>query len=49
MLNNSHWLEEQLNQEYRRQTERHAEQERAAQTVDKQQTAWQWLQKRMRS
>jgi len=49
MLNHSHWLEEQLNQDYRRETERHAEQERAAQSDGKQQTAWQWLQIRMRS
>ena len=47
MMNTAPWLEEQLNQEYRRQAERHAEQERAAHT-DSKQSAWQWLQKRMR-
>ena len=47
MLNNTPWLEEQLNKDYRRETERYAEQERAART-DGKQTAWQWLQDRMR-
>lgn len=47
MFNNAHWVEEQLNKDYRRETERHAEQERAARSDDKQ-TAWQWLQDRMR-
>ena len=48
MLNKSHWLEEQLNQDYRRETEHQAEQARTAQTDGKQQTAWRWLQNRMR-
>lgn len=46
-MNSSLWLEEQLNKDYRRQAERHAEQERAAQSDDKR-SAWQWLQDRMR-
>jgi hypothetical protein len=47
MFNNTPWLEEQLNKDYRREAERHAEQERASHTEGKQ-TAWQWLQDRMR-
>jgi len=47
MFNNTPWLEEQLNQERRREMERHAEEERAAQPEGTQ-SAWKWLQKRMR-
>jgi len=46
MLNN-HWLEEQLNNEHRRDLERHADEERAAQ-FDVKQMLSQWLQKRAR-
>jgi hypothetical protein len=42
-MNNSHWLEEQLNKDYRREAERRAEHERASHSDDKR-TAWQWLQ-----
>jgi hypothetical protein len=47
-MNNNLWLEEQLNNEHRRDLERHAEEARVTQTEVKS-TAWQWLQKRKRS
>jgi hypothetical protein len=46
-MNNNHWLEEQLNQDRRRTLEQHAQEARASQT-DSKQTAWEWLQKRIR-
>lgn len=43
MLNTHPWLEEQLNQERRRDIQRQAEQERAAQP-ERKDSAWDWLQ-----
>jgi hypothetical protein len=41
-MNINPWMEEQLNNEHRRDLERTAEQERNAQT-DNRQTFWRWL------
>jgi hypothetical protein len=46
-MNPNPWMQEQLHNEHRRDLERTAEQERAARS-DEKQTAWQWLQDRMR-
>lgn len=46
MMSN-HWLDQQLNNEHRREMERHADEERAAQ-FDVKQALSQWLQKRVR-
>jgi hypothetical protein len=46
-MNNNLWLEEQLNQEHRRDLERYAEEARVSDT-DSKPTVWQWLQKRKR-
>jgi hypothetical protein len=44
-MNPNPWLEEQLNHEHRRELERHAEQERSAQTENRQ-NFWRWLQQK---
>lgn len=41
-MNTNPWMEEQLNNEHRRDLERTAEQERTAQTENRQ-TFWRWL------
>jgi len=44
-MNTHPWLEEQLNQEHRRELERHAEHERTVQTENRQ-NFWNWLQRK---
>lgn len=46
-MNSNLWLEEQLNHEYRRDLERHAEQERSVQDhTENRQNFWRWLQQK---